>query len=82
MMKSCPKCLTLISDSATVCPSCGVTKSQLMAEVASARLHQAPSLKKSIFHWKRESVELLIMILIAWALVVVIRGSLWELFVR
>jgi uncharacterized membrane protein YvbJ len=81
-MTSCPKCFALTSDDVTECPNCGVTEAQLMVEAGAARLHQAPSSKASIFRWKRESVELLVMILIAWALVVVIRWGLWEVFVR
>jgi hypothetical protein len=70
---SCPKCLALISADATECPVCGATEASLSAEAASARAHQVPSSKPSIFRWKRESVAFLIVILIGWAVIIAIR---------
>jgi len=74
---SCPKCLALISADATECPLCGATETSLSAEVAAARTHQLPSARPSIFRWKRESVQLLIIVLISWALLLAVRWLIW-----
>jgi hypothetical protein len=78
MQTSCPKCLALISGDVTKCPACGATEASLSAEAASARAHQVPSSRPSIFRWKRESVAFLIVILIGWVVLIVIRGPLRE----
>ena len=74
---SCPKCLALISDDATECSVCGATEASLRLEVAAARSHQVPSSKPSIFRWKRESIQLLIILTLGLALLIAFRGLLW-----
>ena len=74
---SCPKCLTVIADGAAECPACGATEETLRAEAALAREHQLPAAKPSIFRWKRESVQLLIMLLGGLAIVMLFRWLLW-----
>lgn len=76
---SCPKCLSLISDQGTQCPVCGATEASLLAEAAKVRAHQVPSSRPSIFRWKRESIAVLIIILIGWFVLIAIRWPLREI---
>jgi hypothetical protein len=45
--------------------------------MTAARSYQVPSSKPSIFRWKRESVELLVMISVGLALLLAFRWLLW-----
>jgi hypothetical protein len=49
----------------------------MKAEVDSARSSQVPSPRPSIFRWKRESVQLLIMLTIGLALLIAFRWLVW-----
>ena len=75
---SCPKCWVRIPVDADECPNCGATEASLSAEAASARANQSPSMKPSIFRWKRESILFLKAILIGFPLYLVFRWLLWE----
>ena len=77
--RSCPKCLVLIPSDAIRCPECGATEASLRREATSASLHQVPSSKSSIFRWKRESLELLVMLAVGLALLIAIRWLVWTL---
>lgn len=56
---------------------CGATEASLRAEAAAARSHPMPSSKHSIFRWKRESVELLIVLSLGLALLLAFRWLVW-----
>lgn len=74
---SCPKCLAIIPMNSSQCPECGATEASLTEEAASARANKLPSLKPSVFRWKRESIVILKALAIGFPLYLLFR---WFLF--
>jgi hypothetical protein len=74
---SCPKCFAVITAAAAECPACGATEATYQAEVAAARANQVPVSKPSIFRWKRESLMILIVLLIGFPLYLLFRYLLF-----